>query len=39
MLWPIFKSNIAGSELAPGGPVVKVDKDEEANLPAFSDAV
>ena len=30
MLWPILKSNIPGSELAAGGPVVRVDRDKEA---------
>ena len=35
-LWPIFKSNIDGSELAAGGPVVKEDVASSAKLPERS---
>jgi sterol desaturase/sphingolipid hydroxylase (fatty acid hydroxylase superfamily) len=38
LLWPIFKSNIAGSELAADGPVVRVDTPSEGELPEFSNA-
>jgi sterol desaturase/sphingolipid hydroxylase (fatty acid hydroxylase superfamily) len=37
MLWPIFKSNIPGSELAPDGPMVRVDDEERTDLPEFFD--
>jgi sterol desaturase/sphingolipid hydroxylase (fatty acid hydroxylase superfamily) len=38
VLWPIFKSNIPGSELAADGPMVRVDSQTENELPEFSNA-
>jgi hypothetical protein len=32
VLWPIFKSNIAGSELAADGPVVRVDSPSSSEV-------
>lgn len=29
LLWPIFKSNVEGSELAPNGPMVRIDIDDD----------
>jgi sterol desaturase/sphingolipid hydroxylase (fatty acid hydroxylase superfamily) len=35
LLWPIFKSNIAGSELAADGPVVRTDSESSESVQEF----
>jgi hypothetical protein len=35
LLWPVFKSNIAGSELAADGPVVGTDTEAQKPLREF----
>jgi hypothetical protein len=38
LLWPIFKSDVPGSELAADGPMVRVDSPTEDELPEFAHA-
>lgn len=38
LLWPIFKSDVPGSELAADGPMVRVDSPKEDELPEFAHA-